>query len=422
MSKELLGERATRATSAYEMRSLLGLLPNPDIVLRRAGKSITVFRELLTDDQVNACVTSRRLGVLSCEHEIEPASGHRADKKAAEICRTAFEHVDTDQLVREILNAVLFGYAPIEMLWRYEADALTLADLVGKPPEWFGYDDDNRLRFLSREQPINGELCDPRKFFAARYEAGYDNPYGSGILSKCFWPVVFKKGGLRFWLNFAEKFGTPWIEAKVPKGTDANEREMLADRLVQMVQDAVAVLEEGEELKLHGVDVKGSSDLYDRLVAVMNAAISKTVLGQTLSTEVGDKGSYAATKGHLEVRDDYIGADKRLVAVTMRKPLGLLTSLNVAGATPPVWRWFEEEDVRKDRAERDSLLREKLGVLFTPEYIGRTYNIEPETDFTLDQVAEQPQESASIDANEFSDEADAQAVVRLVGKVKDAVK
>lgn len=34
----------------------------------------------------------------------------------------------------------------------------------------------------------------------------------------CFWPVAFKKGGMKFWLRFAEKFGSPWVIGKHPRG------------------------------------------------------------------------------------------------------------------------------------------------------------------------------------------------------------
>ena len=47
----------------------------------------------------------------------------------------------------------------------------------------------------------------------------------------------------------------------------------------------------------------------------MNSEISKAVLGQTLTTEIGSTGSYAAANTHMAVRQDIIDADKNLLRV-----------------------------------------------------------------------------------------------------------
>ena len=44
-----------------------------------------------------------------------------------------------------------------------------------------------------------------------------------------------------------------------------------------------------------------------------NAEISKAVLGQTLTTEIGERGSYAAAQAHNEVREHLAAADRPIV-------------------------------------------------------------------------------------------------------------
>ncbi|BAN95463.1 hypothetical protein E05_06970 [Plautia stali symbiont] len=84
-----------------------------------------------------------------------------------------------------------------------------MTDVVGKPPEWFTFDTENRLRFQARQSGLAGELLPPRKFVVATQDATFDNPYGFADLSLCFWPVTFKKAGWSFWMRFSEKYGTP---------------------------------------------------------------------------------------------------------------------------------------------------------------------------------------------------------------------
>jgi hypothetical protein len=59
----LAKEIATRERS-IDFYGLSGYLPNPDPVLKKMGKDIAVYRELMADAHVAACVESRRAGVL----------------------------------------------------------------------------------------------------------------------------------------------------------------------------------------------------------------------------------------------------------------------------------------------------------------------------------------------------------------------
>lgn len=90
-------------------------------------------------------------------------------------------------------DAVLYGYQPCEIMWGRSARAWHITDIVGKPPEWFLFDNDNRLRFRAKDAGTEGEDVPLNKFVVPRQDATYDNPYGFPDLSMCFWPVTFKK-------------------------------------------------------------------------------------------------------------------------------------------------------------------------------------------------------------------------------------
>ena len=170
---------------------------------------------------------------------------------------------------------------------------------------------------------------------------------------------------------------------KVPRGTNDTDRGKLLNNLVQMVQDAVAVINDDESINaLEFQSKSASADIYERLISASNREVSKAILGQTLSTELDNKGgSRAAAQAHLEVRDDIVEKDKRTVKTTMNQMLAWMTELNVPGALPPEFTWFEEDDVQQDRALRDTELTNQ-GVRFTAGYYSRVYNLEDD-DFTL---------------------------------------
>ena len=359
-------------------------LPDPDPVLEKLGQTLPVYRQLLSDAHVWSCYISRKAGTLNQDWEILEGSegGERRNKAAHDLVLKVMKGLDVRQIITEMLDAPFYGMSPVEVVWEYEGGTWIPDRVEGKPPEWFVFSTENELRFLSRENMIEGEALPPMKFLLPRHHATYQNPYGERVLSRCFWPVVFKKGGFKFWSIFTEKFGMPWVIGKVPRSTNETERARLADNLIKMVQDAVAVLNDDEniEIKEQG-DKKGSADIYEKLVGAANREISKAILGQTLSTELDKGGSYAAAEAHLEVRQDLVEMDRNMVASAFNTLFKWETDLNFTGAIPPEFGFYQEEDVQKDLADRDQVLSQQ-GVRFTKDYYRKAYNLE-EGDFDL---------------------------------------
>jgi phage gp29-like protein len=156
--------------------------------------------------------------------------------------------------------------------------------------------------------------------------------------------------------------------------------------LEAMVHDAVAVIPDDSTVEIQEATKTSSSDVYERLIDKMNSEISKAILGQTLTTEIGDKGSYSASKTHMDVRKDIIDADKRIVERVLNQliqwiyELNFVSGVNLANsflgqADIPVFTMFEEEDVDLNLAQRDKILCD-AGVKFTKKYLMKTYGFE----------------------------------------------
>lgn len=380
--KSLTAEIAPRSRS-FDWMGIMGLLPDPDPVLAKLGQDITVYRQLLSDAHVWSCAQSRKSGTLSCEWEIRESAtgGVRTNRKAHQLIEEMMGRLDVYQIITDMLDAPFYGMSPIEVIWTSGNNWLP-DRVVGKPPEWFAFDADNRPRFLSLDNMIDGEELPPMKFLFTKHHATYQNPYGERVLSRCFWPVTFKRGGFKFWAIFTEKYGMPWIIGKVPRQANDTERGLLLTRLVNMVQDAAAVINNDESVEITEAAGKtASAGIYEQLISVSNREISKAILGQTLTTELDQGGSFAATKEHMEVRADLVEQDKRMVSAAFNRLFSWVTELNFAGAAPPEFAFYEEEDIQKDRSERDTQLSSQR-VRFTPKYYQRTYNLE-EDDFYL---------------------------------------
>ena len=88
-------------------------------------------------------------------------------------------------------------------------------------------------------------------------------------------------------------------------------------------------------------------------------------------------GSYAAAKEHMEVRADLVDQDKHMVATAMNQLFRWVGELNAPDAAPPLFGFYEEDDVQKDRAERDEILT-RQGVRFKQAYYEKAYALDPD--------------------------------------------
>lgn len=348
------------------------ILPNPDPILKRQGKDISVYRDMRSRASVGGPIRRRKAAVKALEWRVERG---KASARATRLCSDVLATYDMDRLLNEITDAVLFGYQPLELVWGPFNGATVPLEVIGKPQEWFFFDNAAQLRFRSRAQPLLGEELEPRKFLLARQEASYANPYGFPDLSMCFWADTFMRGGLKFWVTFTEKYGTPWLVGKQPRGTPGPEVNALLDKLEAMIQDAVAAIPDDSSIDILEAGDKGASaDLYERLLMYCRSEINIALLGQNQSTEASSNRA-SATAG-LEVADTIRDGDSRLVCATINQLLRWMTDLHDGEQAPaPTFELFEEEDVNVTQAQRDETLK-RAGVNFQPQYWKRVYKLQ----------------------------------------------
>jgi len=369
--ESLAAQIATRARSAQFFSDLGLMLPNPDPVLKAIGKDITVYRELRSDPQVGGNIRRRKGAVKALEWGV---NNGQAKEGAAQIVEAIFADLEMDRIISEILEAPLYGYQPLEVVWGKVGSYIVPVDIIGKPPEWFCFDAENRLRLRTKEDPVYGELVPDRKFLLPRQDATYDNPYGMPDLSMCFWPTSFKKGGLKFWVTFAEKYGSPWVIGKHPRNTPTEETDDLLEKLADMVQDAVAVIPDDSSVDIKEAAGKSSSaDVYERLLMFCRSEVNYALLGQNQTSEANS--NRASAQAGLEVTRDIRDADSRMVEATFNTLIRWIWDFNFNESTRPEFSMWEQEEVDKVLAERDKTLTE-AGVTLTPAYFKRAYGFQ----------------------------------------------
>lgn len=381
---ELSTELATRSDAGVlfgELEGWLSTLPDPDPVLRKRGDDAAILRELSADEQVTTAMLSRKNRVLNCPHFAFRAGspeGETPTPQAEDLHRrfmTDLERTNLRAIISGMLDAPYYGFTPLELVWRFSGDWWHLVDIVPKPFHWF--------RFGSRNNPVfvgeYGLFCaDPRplppgKFVFVTHHASYDNPYGLRLLSRCLWPVSFKRGGLTFYARFVERHGLPWVVGEAPARAERLEKQAMARDLSRMVQDAVAVIPHGASVKLESAG-QTQGALHEGFLARQDRAISKVLMGQTLTVETDGKNSLAATKAHKDVADDLADADKFMVTDAWNEIAWLYAQVNAGpGVLAPLAAYDEPEDLNT-RADLDKKLTE-IGVRFTAEHFTTNYGL-----------------------------------------------
>lgn len=381
--------------SRFGMSGFGGWLPNPDPILRKLGRQIDVYRELLRDPLVGGQVRRRKAVVARLQWRLD---GDDVPPNVRDTIQAALAQHDLDRLIKDILNATLFGYQPIEIIW--QRGSLWLPErIIAKPPEWFGFDDDAQLYFHQ-----NGATAAPLpayKFLCPTQEASYANPYGLGDLGLVFWAVTFKRAGLKFWAEFTQKYGSPWLIGKEPRSnTDADTNKLL-DALEALVGNAVGTIPNDSSVEIHEASGKAASvDAYDKLIRYCRSEINIALLGQDQTTEANT--NHASATAGLEVTDDIRDSDSRIVMSAINQLIDWICELNFGDVARPKFVLYEAEAYGSTELSQRDLNLHQMGARFSNDYFARAYGLQDGDLLPTDRQPENADFAEPRSHNEYS--------------------
>jgi phage gp29-like protein len=361
-----------------ELVSMLTQMPDPDEVLQEAGLGREDLRKLEGDDEISTALETRQDAVSATPWRIEPGEGPDFDFAYPQV--KAF----IEKIIQVAWAAIPYGYSVGEMVYEKKDGKVVWKTFEERPFEWFEPKSDGRLiyRPVNRGGEINVFEEWPGQFFLTRRKPSYRQPYGQALLARLYWPWFFRNAGWRFWARFLERFGSPLLIGQ----TSGNTTDM-AKALARAVQSAVAAV--GQEDKVTAIGPGSSGESFSTFSNAVDRRIQKVVLGQTLTTDVGSGGSYAAAKVHDLVRDDRRMADCGLVSVTIQTMLDTLMILNGRPAGTLTFIMEDETGLQLERAKRDVEMAQAGIIRFTETYLLRAYDFDRE-DFTIPAAAPEP--------------------------------
>jgi phage gp29-like protein len=395
INEKLTSEIATRQFALGGFAGYFNYLPDPDPILRKLNMDQQVYKDLTSDSRVFAMESRRKNLTKHLDWQIDRSEG--AGDKEMELAQLTVDTLANNgfkmkDIISQSLNAIGYGYSVFEIVWGNINGYWLPVKLEEKPREYFTFDTENQLRFRNSLSflgvPVRGAEADPAvamKFILLQNDPTYENPYGQKVLARCFWPVTFKRGGMRFYAQFIEKYGMPFIFGKLPRGAKQEDHNDFLSKLSNMIQDAVGTGPDDSSIEI--IESKGTSsaDLHEKFINRCDNATSEAWLTNSLSTSIQKVGGRSSSEtGAQTIESNISEEDRDLPSTLWDEVFKRVTDINIGSGLYPRFRVFEEEKISGELALRDKNLYDQ-GFRPNKKYFVEKYNMD-ENQFEVNQA------------------------------------
>ncbi|MDM7461343.1 MAG: DUF935 family protein [bacterium] len=323
-----------------------------DDLLAKHGYAI--YDRMLTDAHVKACFNLKRWGVLSAPWRLEPAND---TPEALRVHAFVLYNLQTMQggvfsVLWRTLDALAKGVAILEKLYTYRteppyAEHWTLRGFKAKNPALFEFEVDafRNLKALTLHAPSGEPRRLPReKFIVYAYQPRYESPAGESDLRAAYRAWRSKERILQLWDLFLAKYASPTLIGIYKRGLPPAQQEELLRALDKVQQETAIIVP--EEVKVDALEFKQSgAESFAQAISHHNAEIAKSILGETLTTDEGQRvGSLALGQVHLKVLQTQLRSLRADLAerVMQDQLIRPLVQLNFGDAPEPKFVWEED--------------------------------------------------------------------------------
>ena len=301
----------------------------------------------------------------------------KAEKEAKEVeslvwgmkPKTARMENGMEDTIKALVRGYYYGHAVCEIRWENK-DGWRPRATKNVPARYYGYPYDS----ATTEDPEDRLMFDPSGMQGSRAFVDFpENRFLIGIhtghaghpamaaplraLAGYWLAAVY---GLKWFMNFTQLYGVPWIHAEV---TDAAEMPKISAMLANIGSNGRVVTKTG--VKINTLDAPSNSNSLPQaaLVALADTQCDQFILGQTLTSGVGKEGgSRALGDVHQGTLDGVVdGVADFVGGVLTHQLIPAIVAANWGDSMPDMPEfWAKREDVKDEKAlaERD----EKIGI------------------------------------------------------------
>jgi len=278
---------------------------------------------------------TRRLAVLGCPLSVTPGDKSAKAKEIAAAFELALNNAGrrasldtTANLVADLLGALLPGFAASEIVWGKGGELLGFKHIEQRH---FNYRD-GKLLLIPQDQSAGVEMPAAKLVFRrARVRSGL--LCRDGLVRPLAWLHCFANLNLKDLLGFIERYGMPFLTAKVDEKSWNNDRAKIQALIRGLGPSGGGVFTRAVELELLQAS-NNTGDVYFKLLEYVRLAIEKLILGQTATS--GPSGGLSKGDAQSAVRQDILEADCAAVADTINSQVATPWTLFNYGPGAPV--------------------------------------------------------------------------------------
>jgi phage gp29-like protein len=315
--------------------------------------------------------------VLGLEWQVMEPPADRAIPGARELVERAMNGMksdpETDGLgwrgtLSSLLDAWPRGISISEIEWEYRGGLRTppawLPRLTRDLPPWhYGWrtgpqgsaaaglpEQDGRLVLYPDATGQSGQPFPPNRFLIGIRKAGKGHPSGTALLRCLAWWWCAANFSAEWLLNFAQIFGQPFRWATYAAGQDDVKADLSA-MMADMGSAAWGIGPDGTKIEWHEAARSGADNPQAHMLVLADTACDLLLLGQTLTSTQGDKGSQALGTVHQSIRADIIDAAAEWLASVLNEQLiPSIVALNLGDSgEDSALPWFQP--ARKDKKD-----------------------------------------------------------------------
>ena len=279
-----------KLTKAIALPKRLGeIIEPPSFFYERpyTDEYYSAIEGMLLDPHIRSQLELRKHAILSAD------IGFEGDQNAVEVVKRALEDVNLHSDLKDLLSALEYGWAVVEVIWKKE-DIWKVASIERRDPLRFRFTKDGKLVYAD-----SGKEVEDYKFIWIAYNGNAENPYGESVLKPVYYIWKLKLIALNYWEVLTEKYAIPPLAAIAEDNVQEETLSRLVDALSEIQASSSAVFSGVKDIKT--IDVGDKSEVFSALIDYCNREISKAITGQILSSEIGNRGSYALAKVHRDV-------------------------------------------------------------------------------------------------------------------------
>jgi len=262
----------------------------------------------------------RKSALTGLDWRIEPGDGRPASKDAAEAFGAALKAAGGEpglasfhELTDCLMDAVVAPLAAAEIVWSAGGS------LAGFRPvgAWYFTFRGSETPLLTTADEPQGIPLPPAKFIVHTH-GGAGDPARAGLIRTLIWLHVFQNYPVKDLVSFVERYGMPFVVAKVDRNAWENERGVMKNLIRSFGPNGGGVFTKSTELELLQASNSGG-DVYFKLLEYTSKAITKVILGQLASSS--ESSGLSGGDAQSRVRSDLLEADARAIESTIREQL-----------------------------------------------------------------------------------------------------